>query len=93
MPLIRTPAPAPAAAPAPSWSRLQVGCLLGAIATFLVQKNRQLLIGRSMAPADVAAVQVRGARRGGPGRGGVRYRGMNPDTRFSLSRSRVGASV
>ncbi|PNW82678.1 hypothetical protein CHLRE_06g289150v5 [Chlamydomonas reinhardtii] len=34
-----------------------VGCLLGAIATFLVQKNRQLLIGRSMAPADVAAVQ------------------------------------
>ncbi|GIL80579.1 hypothetical protein Vretifemale_9762 [Volvox reticuliferus] len=35
-----------------------VGCLLGAIATFLVQKNRQLLIGRSMAPADVAAVQA-----------------------------------
>ncbi|GLC42515.1 hypothetical protein PLESTB_001106300 [Pleodorina starrii] len=34
-----------------------VGCLLGAIATFLVQKNRQLLIGRSMSPADVAAVQ------------------------------------
>ncbi|EFJ40630.1 hypothetical protein VOLCADRAFT_32374, partial [Volvox carteri f. nagariensis] len=34
-----------------------VGCLLGAIATFLVQKNRQLLIGRSMAPGDVAAVQ------------------------------------
>eukprot|EP00798_Chlamydomonas_sp_ICE-L_P015770 gene15770-21893_t len=29
-----------------------VGLLLGAIATFLVAKNRQLLIGRSMAPAD-----------------------------------------
>ncbi len=35
-----------------------VGCLLGGIATFLVQKNRQLLIGRSMAPQDAAAVQV-----------------------------------
>ncbi|GIL60410.1 hypothetical protein Vafri_14861 [Volvox africanus] len=35
-----------------------VGCLLGIIAIFLVQKNRQLLIGRSMAPADVAAVQA-----------------------------------
>lgn len=34
-----------------------VGCLLGAIATFLVQKNRQLLIGRSMSARDVQAVQ------------------------------------
>ncbi|KAG2500759.1 hypothetical protein HYH03_001521 [Edaphochlamys debaryana] len=35
-----------------------VGILLGGIATFLVSKNRQLLIGRAMAPADVAAVQA-----------------------------------
>ncbi|KXZ46661.1 hypothetical protein GPECTOR_41g625 [Gonium pectorale] len=34
-----------------------VGCLLGAIATFLVSKNRQLLIGRSMPAAEVRAVQ------------------------------------
>jgi divalent metal cation (Fe/Co/Zn/Cd) transporter len=30
-----------------------IGLLLGAIATFLVQKNRQLLLGRSMNPKEV----------------------------------------
>lgn len=35
---------------------IAVGLLLGVIASFLVQKNRQLLIGRSMQPREVAAV-------------------------------------
>ena len=30
-----------------------IGCLLGVIATFLVSKNRQLLLGRSMNPKEV----------------------------------------
>ena len=30
-----------------------IGLLLGVIATFLVQKNRQLLLGRSMNPKEV----------------------------------------
>ena len=35
-----------------------IGLLLGVIATFLVGKNRQLLLGRSMSPEEVA---VRGS--------------------------------
>lgn len=31
-----------------------IGLLLGAIATFLVSKNRQLLLGRSMNPREIA---------------------------------------
>ena len=41
-----------------------IGVLLGGIATFLVSKNRQLLIGRSMNPREV---QVRACRAGGLG--------------------------
>ena len=51
-----------------------IGLLLGVIATFLVGKNRQLLLGRSMNPKEVS---VREGRRlcvcGGKRRGHMLY--------------------
>ena len=35
-----------------------IGCLLGVIAMFLVSKNRQLLLGRSMNPKEVEVSQM-----------------------------------